>query len=398
MPRPVPLEADQALDYFQRSFPKVTTEEHLLILRFEDIANVFGGTDVATELVLKEPSILRWPRPMARLAFHYLSLYLGPQTARQVVFDCPFLLTKRAGRMKRTLPALLNVFGSKEKLAKVLLKWPMLVSVPIADFYKGMPSMIAASGNPEAALKVSKEAMDKIRKTPWRSEVPECYPALVAIFGSLDEAHEAIEREPLLLKWQSDQFMGRLARLRLLLGKEGAQNALRKAPYFLLHEAQRKSFKFLHAFQAMEKLFGTEETQRRVAEQPELLALGICLERALRFAERKLGSREAVRDNFESVLRRTGLAEHLQWETKQRPRHGYWTPKTGLPLGFPPNSCSWSPNKNPTGRAGPARGQWDEVEEEEVTEVMDVDDLKTKDAKLQWMTASIDGAAGGTTP
>jgi len=48
MPRPVPLEADQALDYFQRSFPKVTTEEHLLILRFEDIANVFGGTDVAT--------------------------------------------------------------------------------------------------------------------------------------------------------------------------------------------------------------------------------------------------------------------------------------------------------------------------------------------------------------
>lgn len=365
MPRAPPAEVDVALDYFQRTFPEITTEEHLLIRRWEELADVFGGADAANELVLGDPSILRVPRSMPRRSFHYLSMYLGPKAARHVAFECPFILTKKAGQMRKTLPALLNIFGSKSRLTEVAMKYPSLMHVPTGNFYQGMANMIAVCGSPEAALAVGKEAMEKVARTPLKSQVPECYPTLVAIFGGLEEAHKAIDREPLLLIRLGEQFLGKLVRLRQLLGKEGAQNAVRKAPYFLLSEDQRKSFKFQHAFAAMERLFGKEETRKILWDRPELLSLGICLERALRFAERKMGSREAVRDNFDDVLRRTGLAEHLQWETKPRPRHGYWSPKTQHRKGFPRNSCSWSPVKNPTGASGPARGRWDEDGDEE---------------------------------
>mmetsp|Transcript_3859 Transcript_3859/g.5956 ORF Transcript_3859/g.5956 Transcript_3859/m.5956 type:complete len:226 (-) Transcript_3859:74-751(-) len=219
--------------------------------------------------------------------------------------------------------------------------------------------------------------MAEIAKTPRKSVVPDGYPALVAILGGLKEARAAIEREPLLLKYAGDQYLGKLLTLRQLLGKEGAQQVLRQAPYLLLHEKQRKSHKFKVAFQSMERLFGAQGTRKRVLERPELLTLGVCLQRALGFAERKLGSVEEVRKNFDGVLQRTGLAKHLGWEMKPRPRHGYWTPKTKLPMGFGPNPCSWSPHRNPTGRAGPARGQWDEEEPEVSTqrEVVDAEVL-----------------------
>mmetsp|Transcript_107715 Transcript_107715/g.303438 ORF Transcript_107715/g.303438 Transcript_107715/m.303438 type:complete len:486 (-) Transcript_107715:55-1512(-) len=363
LPRTAPKEADDALDYFQRTFPDVTTEEHILIERWESLADLFGGMDAATELVYRDASVMRWPKQVAQRAFHFISLYLGPKVARNVVFEQPYLLTRKGRRMRSALPALLNVFGTRRKLAEVCMEYPSLMHVPTSDFYQAMPDMIAVCGSPEAALETGKEAMDRIRRSPVKSVVPECYPTLVAIFGGLTEAHKAINREPLLLKWQGNQFLGRLARLRKLLGRDGAQDALRKAPYMLLHENQRKSRKFQHAFDSLQRIFGTEETRRLTTQRPELLAIGTCLKRALRFAERKLGSPEAVRDNFDSVLRRTGLADHLEWEMKPRPRHGIWTPASKLPMGFPLNHSSWSPHRNPTGLCGPARGQWDEDEE-----------------------------------
>ena len=42
---------------------------------------------------------------------------------------------------------------------------------------------------------------------------------------------------------QGENFLGRLGTLRSLLGKEGAQAAVRKAPYLLLEENQRLIFK-----------------------------------------------------------------------------------------------------------------------------------------------------------
>ena len=41
---------------------------------------------------------------------------------------------------------------------------------------------------------------------------------------------------------QGENFLGRLGTLRSLLGKEGAQAAVRKAPYLLLEENQRPIF------------------------------------------------------------------------------------------------------------------------------------------------------------
>lgn len=359
LPRPAPKEADVALDYFQRTFPAVTTEEHQLILRWEDLAAVFGGAEAANELVLQDPSVLRASHPAPRRAFQFLSRYLGPEVARYVAFQQPFILTKRAGTMRKTLPALLNIFGTRKRLAEIALKYPSLMHVPTGDFYKGMPNMISVCGNPERALEVSKSAMDMIRKRPRRSIVPECYPTLVALLGGMEEANAAIDREPLLLKWLGEQFLGKLERLRSFIGKDNPQVVFRKAPYLLLQEGQRKSYKFTRAFVSMEKIFGKEEATRRVLERPEILSLGVCLQRALGFAERKLGSIEAVRDNFDDVLRRTGLEDHLVWETKPRPRspNGIWTPMKPKTR---PNASSWSPHRNPTGRAGPARGRWDE--------------------------------------
>lgn len=380
LPRKPPAQADISLDYFQRTFPDVTTQEHLLILRWEDLASVFGGSDAANELVLKEPSILRWPRPMPRRAFHYLSTWLGPQVARHVVWECPFVLTKRAGTMRKSLPALLNVFGTKERLAEIATEYPSLMHIPVSDFYHGMASMIAVCGNPEKALEVSKEAMDRIRENPRRAQVPQIYPTLVAIFGGMEEAHAAIDEEPLLLKWKGDMLLGKLYVLREYFGREGAQQIVRKEPHLLLHEGQKKSRKWRIAYSALQNVFG-EDARDLVLERPELLTLGASLQRALRFAERKLGSVEEVRNNFESVLRRTGLAEWLKWETAPRPRHGYWTPKTRLPNGYPPQSNSWSPLGNPLGTYGVPRGRWDELEEEPAEEeveeeVVDVEDVR----------------------
>lgn len=367
LPRLAPKEADEALDYFQRTFPSVTTEEHLLIERWEELASLFGGIDAATELVLLDPSVLRVQRQIPRRAYHFLCLYLGPTAARQVVYDQPYVLTRKGGQMRKTLPALLNVFGTKKKLAEICVKYPSLLHVPIGDFYRGMPDMNAVCGSPTAAMEVATEAMDRIRRSPILSLVPECYPTLIAIFGGLAEAHAAIDQEPLLLKWEGSQFLGRLGRLRQLVGREGAQEALKKAPYLLLHENQRKSRKMQLAFDALERIFGRETTETMAKERPELLALGGVLKRALRFAERKLGSPEAIAVDFEGVLNRTGLLDHLEWEMKPRPRHGIWTPASKVPnYGF--NHTSWSPHMNPTGRAGPARGRWDLDEGEEEPE------------------------------
>eukprot|EP00931_Biecheleriopsis_adriatica_P008075 TRINITY_DN109307_c0_g1_i1.p1 TRINITY_DN109307_c0_g1~~TRINITY_DN109307_c0_g1_i1.p1 ORF type:complete len:462 (-),score=74.76 TRINITY_DN109307_c0_g1_i1:83-1444(-) len=360
LPRAPPAEVDFALDILQRSFPQITTEEHVLIRRWEDLVDVFGSSEIVNQLVEDEPSILRWPRRKARNAFHYLQMYLGPKVARHVVVECPFLLTKEAGQMRESIPALLNVLGSKKRLREVAIKYPALMHVPTGDFYKGMGDMIAVMGSTEAALTVAKPAMERVAKSPYVSLVPQCYPVLVAVFGGLEEAHAAIDREPLLLKWYGESFLGRLGTLRQLLGKAGAQEAVRKAPYLLIGENQRKTKKFKLVFESMQHLFGTQETQKRLIERPELLSLGYQLQGALRFAERKLGSIEEVRDNFDKILRRTGLVDHLEWEMKPRPRRGSWTPKSGFPKGFPLYHGPWSPHSNPLGRSAPARGRWDD--------------------------------------
>ncbi|CAK9097734.1 Hydrocephalus-inducing protein (Protein Hy-3) [Durusdinium trenchii] len=380
--RPVPKEADFALDIFQRTFPEVTTEEHILIRRWEDIVDFFQSPELVNQLIEDEPSILRWPRRMARNALHYLEIYLGYEAAREAVFECPYLLTKNPKRLRESLPALINVLGSKQRLCEVITKYPQLANIPIGDFYKAVGDMTAVMGNREAALEVAKEAMERVARSPYISAVPGCYPVLIAIFGGLEEAHMAIEREPLLLKWYGENFLGRLGTLRSLLGKEGAQAAVRKAPYLLLEENQRKSRKFELAFEAMEHLFGAEEVREIVAERPELLALGWKLHRALKFAERRMGSREKVRDRFEAILERTGLAKHLHWERKQRPRNGLWTPKLRMPNGYPLNHGPWSPYTNPLGKGGPARGPWQDFDESEEMEESPYTEAK-EDAGLQ---------------
>lgn len=403
--RPVPKEADFALDIFQRTFPEVTTEEHILIQRWDDMVDVFQSPELVNQLIEDEPSILRWPRRTARNALHYLEIYLGEEEAKEAVFECPFLLTKNAKNMRESLPALINVLGSKQKLQEVITKYPQLTNVPIGDFYKAMGDMTAVMGNRQAALDVAKEAMQRVARSPYVSAVPGGYPVLIAIFGTLDEAHRAIAREPLLLKWYGENFLGRLGTLRALLGREGAQAAVRKAPYLLLEENQRKSRKFELAFEAIENLFGTEKTREIVGERPELLALGWKLHRALRFAERRLGSREKVRDRFDAILERTGLAEHLHWERKPRPRNGLWTPKLRLPKGFPLNHGPWSPHTNPLGKGGPARGPWtdfeEDISEEEVAqmredfpdEVDDPDDLDEDINALDDLDDAVEPAA-----
>merc|ERR1719433_2172615 len=111
--------------------------------------------------------------------------------------------------------------------------------------------------------------MKRISSVPRRPTVPECWPALIAIFGGIEEAQKAVDREPMLLIMQSDHFFGKLARLRKLLGRDGASKALEKAPYFLLHEYQRKSHRFTVAFDALERIFGTEDAIRLCTERPE---------------------------------------------------------------------------------------------------------------------------------
>ncbi|CAE7232356.1 HYDIN [Symbiodinium sp. CCMP2456] len=363
--RPPPKEADFALDIFQRTFPRVNTEEHILIRRWEDMVDIFGSPELVNQLIEDEPSILRMPRRTARNALHLLSIYLGEEAAKEAVFECPYLLTKNSKLMRATLPALINVLGSRRRLREVIAKYPQLTNLPVGDFYKAMGDMTAVMGSTEAAMAVAKEAMDRVARSPYVSAVPGGYPVLIAIFGNLEEAHKAIAQEPLLLKWYGENFLGRLGTLRQLLGKEGAQNAVRKAPYLLLEENQRKSRKFELAFEAVENLFGTEEAQQIVGDRPELLALGWKLHRALRFAERRLGSREKVRDRFDAILERTGLAEHLNWERKQRPRNGLWTPKLRMHNGYPLNHGPWSPYTNPLGKGGPARGPWQDFTEDE---------------------------------
>jgi len=377
LPRAPPEEVYPALDIFQRTFPQITTEEHILIRRWEDIATAFGSIDTANDLVQRDPSILRHPNRPRRM-LRRLSQYLGPEVARKVALKNPFLLTKRYETSKRTFPALLNVFGTRKRLAEVLLKFPGLVHCPIGDFYKGFPGIVAVTGNPEKATEVAKPAMDRLRRSPHRAYVPEGYATLIAIFGGLEEAHKAINAQPLLFIYYGEQYLPKLLELRKILGRDGAQQALRKAPYLLMPEDQRKVRKIRYAFKAMARIFGEEEAKRRLQENPELFSIGVALQRALGFAERQLGSPEEVAKNFESVMQRTGLQEHIEtWEVKQRPRWGYWTQGSGKPLGYGPNPCSWSPYRNPGGPNAPARGQWDEVPEEDPSvveaEVMDSD-------------------------
>ncbi|CAE7461731.1 HYDIN [Symbiodinium sp. CCMP2592] len=372
--RPPPKEADFALDIFQRTFPRVNTEEHILIRRWEDMVDIFESPELVNQLIEDEPSILRMPRRTARNALHLLSIYLGEEAAKEAVFECPYLLTKNSKLMRATLPALINVLGSRSRLREVIAKYPQLTNLPVGDFYKAMGDMTAVMGSTEAAMAVAKEAMDRVARSPYVSAVPGGYPVLIAIFGNLEEAHKAIAQEPLLLKWYGENFLGRLGTLRQLLGKEGAQNAVRKAPYLLLEENQRKSRKFELAFEAVENLFGTEEARQIVGDRPELLALGWKLHRALRFAERRLGSREKVRDRFDAILERTGLAEHLNWERKQRPRNGLWTPKLRMHNGYPLNHGPWSPYTNPLGKGGPARGPWQDFTEDEEKEEDNVEE------------------------
>lgn len=262
-----------------------------------------------------------------------------------------------------SLPAFLNLFGSKERVAEIVVKYPGITHLAVADFYKGMANMIAVCGSPPEAQRIARKAIEtlKYQSTGRKPSVPEPYPTLVAIFGGHDEAMKAVNREPLLLKAYGEQFLGRLARLRKFLGIDGAQKVLNGAPFLLLEFDQKKSKKFTCVWETMTRLYGEEEARRRLVERPELFALGITLQRAMGFAEMKLGSVEAVRDSFDDVLRRTGLQEHLdEWETKPRPRRGAWT---GSQMGKKPrNPNSWSPYLNPLGRSGPARGRWDEEE------------------------------------
>merc|ERR1719293_577804 len=59
LPRPPPKEADVVLDFFQRTFPEVTTDEDHLIRRWEEIGNIFGGHAAANNLTLTNPTVLR---------------------------------------------------------------------------------------------------------------------------------------------------------------------------------------------------------------------------------------------------------------------------------------------------------------------------------------------------
>mmetsp|Transcript_55100 Transcript_55100/g.102023 ORF Transcript_55100/g.102023 Transcript_55100/m.102023 type:complete len:455 (+) Transcript_55100:49-1413(+) len=364
LPRAPPAEADVALDYFQKTFPGVSTQEHILIHRWERLSELFGGGQAANELVLKEPQILRVQKYHTSRAFHYLTMYLGPQLARYVSFECPYLLTKRGASMQKTLPALLNVFATKKRLQEVIRQYPGLLHTPVSHFYHGMQEMIAVAGNAEKAMAVGKDAMDRIKRSPLQSYVPQPYPALVAIFGGLEAAHDAINREPLLLIQLGDQFLGKLAKLREIFGSpEAAQDVLKRAPFFLLRENQRKGHKFQVAFDSLVRVFGEDEAIRMASERPLLLSLGSKLQRALRFAERKLGGIDEVRENFESVLRRTGLDEAMEWENLPRPRHGLWTPSMDK---IKPRHFSWSPHANPGGASAPPRGRWDELEIDEI--------------------------------
>merc|ERR1719356_826097 len=193
--------------------------------------------------------------------------------------------------MKDSLPAHLNLFGSKERVAELFVKYPGITQVAVADFYKGLANMIAVCGSPQEAQRIAREAIEVLKDQcdGRKPTVPEPYPTLVAIFGGYEEAMKAINREPLLLKAYGQQFLGRLARLRTFLGIDGAQKVLRGAPFLLLElQHQRKSKKILQVWETMTRLFGEEEARRRLLERPELFALGVTLQRAVYFAERKL--------------------------------------------------------------------------------------------------------------
>merc|ERR1719183_2430962 len=87
------------------------------------------------------------------------------------------------------------------------------------------------------------------------------------------------------------------------------------------------------------------------------MTLGNSLRIVARYAERKLGSKEAVRDNFEGVLRRTGLMDHLKYKKAPRPRQGYWSYAKKDQIKkqiFAP----WTAASNKLGRDTPIIGQW----------------------------------------
>lgn len=392
MPRPVPEKVIPILDRYARQWPESTTEEHVIIRRWEDIVDTFGSIQDANFLCDRDPTILRRPRGTCRQIFYFLSLYLGAETAREVVFMTPYVMARTANQVRKAMPALLNVFGTREKLAQILKKYPGMVTTASFSFYEAMPQMIAVAGSPENALEVAKPAMDRLRRSPLSKNVPTGYPALIQILGSLEAAHKAINREPYLLKEYGDSFFGKLRRLRQLMGsKSAAREILKKAPYLLLRESSnrvssgiRKAKFMTMTFEAMKPIFGLEETRRMVLERPELLAMGVELPRALGFAKKKLGSWEAVGDQWESILVRTGLIEDMIYAQKPRPREGYWSPgisayRTGTPAA---SVSAWSPARNPSGRDGPARGRWDEDPDEAEDGGEEVGEINVQDAEM----------------
>ncbi|CAK0855979.1 unnamed protein product, partial [Prorocentrum cordatum] len=136
LPRAAPKEADIVLDFFQRTFPGVTTEEAQLIKRWENLGNIFGGHASANELVLDNPMVIRKHSNSVTNSWLQLERYFGPGMARKMIFAQPYLLTRSGRIMKESLPAHLNLFGSKERVAEIssclrtrgYRRWPSQVS------------------------------------------------------------------------------------------------------------------------------------------------------------------------------------------------------------------------------------------------------------------------------
>jgi len=89
----------------------------------------------------------------------------------------------------------------------------------------------------------------------------------------------------------------------------------------------RKTRYMSRGFEALCKYLGTERAKQECLERPALLALGESLAKELQRSEHELGSVEAVRDEFEDILERSGLKGRFANEEKARPRNGIcWTP------------------------------------------------------------------------
>lgn len=375
MVKPFPFEADVALDSLQRTFPGVETREVTLVQRWQDLVDVFGGSAAANELVTREPSVLRWPRLRARRCFHFYSLYLGPQVARELVFQTPYLLTKTPLKLKRSLPALINAFGSRQRVAELLAKIPALASAPVTNWYNAMPDLIAVTGSPLAAIEVSRKACEKMRASNVPMHIPKGFPPLVAILGGMEEASAAINAHPFMMRGYNDHFIGKYRMLKKLLGMEGANHAISQHPMHIMKEEvfryRDKSKAFGITMETLTEYLGSEGAKAYIWDNPMALILGEQLRRALQFAEKKLGSKEAVKENLDSVMKRTGLQNWLKkWEALPRPRKGYWSPAKEARGELKTNL------KNPWTVPWDKNGRWDDQERAEDDEDEPEDDYE----------------------